>query len=444
MNNELKIGVASVDITPAEKIKLEGFLLARYSTGIKDPLFAKAMVLQKKDVKLAIICCDLLHLGNKFIKKVLNEIERRTGIFGNNIMVCCSHTHSAPQVENNPLVEKEKKYLEFLFNKLLEVVDNANDKLIDAKVAVVKAKFKDPIYWNSRINFLQLSNLYKDFTISKEYNPDFKEVITTGPIDPEVGIIFFKDIMKNNILATFYNFSCHASANNWNCFEISADYPGVTSKIIEDNIGGLAFYTRGSGANVHPKAEGHTEELGQKLGKIILEQYKKANFVYPNVLKSVKEEIVLQLRDLDSKQINEVNFMCDKIFIEPTWSGNYCSEKFKNYFKKSYYSFEKLKEKKDKITTIIQAVRIGNAVLVTVPGEQFVEYGLRIKSDSYFKNTFLVDLANDSIGYIPTKNAYKEGGYQTWTGPCIISPEAGELLVQRLIRLTELLKTDTI
>jgi hypothetical protein len=56
---------------------------------------------------------------------------------------------------------------------------------------------------------------------------------------------------------------------------------------------------------------------------------------------------------------------------------------------------------------------VGNVGIVGLPGEIFVEYGLQIKAQSPFNRTFVVELANDYVGYCPTDLALQEGGYET-------------------------------
>ncbi len=50
--------------------------------------------------------------------------------------------------------------------------------------------------------------------------------------------------------------------------------------------------------------------------------------------------------------------------------------------------------------------------IVSLPGEIFVELGLTIKAASPFKHTFIAELANGSIGYVPNRDAYPQGNYE--------------------------------
>lgn len=84
----------------------------------------------------------------------------------------------------------------------------------------------------------------------------------------------------------------------------------------------------------------------------------------------------------------------------------------------------------------LHAVRIGCCVIVTLSGEVFVEFGLKIKELSHCDNTILFGLANQSIGYIPTVQAFKNGGYETTTCEfSILVPEAGEMIVEKLLEM---------
>ena len=68
------------------------------------------------------------------------------------------------------------------------------------------------------------------------------------------------------------------------------------------------------------------------------------------------------------------------------------------------------------VKTWVQAVLIGDMAFVGVPGEFFTMLGQEIKRRSPFRYTYVFELANDYIGYIPDQAGFDRGGYQTWTG----------------------------
>src|SRR5437870_6102860 len=82
----------------------------------------------------------------------------------------------------------------------------------------------------------------------------------------------------------------------------------------------------------------------------------------------------------------------------------------------------------------VSAFRIGPLAAVTVPGELFTEIGMRIKAASPFAAPLIAGYSNGSIGYIPTVEAYPEGGYEV-THACRVDPGAGTLIEAEAGRL---------
>ena len=62
----------------------------------------------------------------------------------------------------------------------------------------------------------------------------------------------------------------------------------------------------------------------------------------------------------------------------------------------------------------IQAIRIGEGTIGTLPGEIFSETGLKLKKTVSAKYYFTVGLANAYVGCIPPEAQFKLGGYETW------------------------------
>ena len=79
------------------------------------------------------------------------------------------------------------------------------------------------------------------------------------------------------------------------------------------------------------------------------------------------------------------------------------------------------------LATAMTVVTIGDLAVVGIPGELFVELGLAIKANPYFAQTFVAGYCNDLIGYIPTRAAYPEGGYEVDTAR--IAAGSGETIV---------------
>ena len=89
------------------------------------------------------------------------------------------------------------------------------------------------------------------------------------------------------------------------------------------------------------------------------------------------------------------------------------------------------------IETEVTAISLGEIAIVGLPGEVFVEYGLRIKKEAKFKQVFITQLCNDYVGYIPSKEAFKQStGYeQRLARSSKLTPDAGNIITQTALEL---------
>jgi hypothetical protein len=86
--------------------------------------------------------------------------------------------------------------------------------------------------------------------------------------------------------------------------------------------------------------------------------------------------------------------------------------------------------------TWLQVLLIGDVAIVGVPGEFFTQLGLDLKNRSPFRHTYVAELANDWIGYLPNLEGHKLGGYQVWTGfQSYAEPGTGERIVDELLAM---------
>ena len=79
----------------------------------------------------------------------------------------------------------------------------------------------------------------------------------------------------------------------------------------------------------------------------------------------------------------------------------------------------------------IQALRIGDIVLLGLPGEPFSECGLAIKMGSPFAHTWIAHCTSHYVGYIPHAEALKRGGHEASTRYWAkLAPEAFDIIVR--------------
>src|SRR6476661_8174977 len=92
----LKIGAAEIDITPPVGHRMAGYFDERLSTGVHDPLKAKAIILEQEKERIAMVFCDLVGVSLTITTNARAEASAKTGIPVSNIVICATHSHTGP------------------------------------------------------------------------------------------------------------------------------------------------------------------------------------------------------------------------------------------------------------------------------------------------------------------------------------------------------------
>ena len=413
----LKAGVAKVDITPPVGVYLAGGLRKRIAESVGTPLYAKALVLDNGETQIGFLALDLLVIEKETIASAGELIKAQTGMNIENIMVSASHTHSGPYTSTNIFDGEEgidEEWFSALPNKMAEAVSSAYHSLKEAKVGVGSG-CEESISYNRRMKM-------KDGTAWNSWlNPPKDQIVgPSGPIDPEVGVLKVEN-MDGSTLGAIINFSCHDNAGG--IAGISADYAEYATRVIENVEGGesVALFMPGACGNISPRPD--AKKTGKILGAEALKTLVRIPTVEDVQLATIRREIDLPLRKFEL-QLSE---------IRKIWPSG------EDVFRKEMDFLKQVKE--DQISTYVQALAIGDTAFVSVPGEMFVELGLEIKRKSPFEHTFVVELANDYVGYIPTRVAFEEGGYETLNARSSrVAPEAGEIVVENTLNMLENIK----
>ncbi|MBN1673130.1 MAG: hypothetical protein JXR37_18940 [Kiritimatiellae bacterium] len=238
-NGSLCAGVAKREITTD-----------RAGVAVHDPLYAKALVLDDGRTQVAIVAMDTIAIGGRaisrgiladvgedFLPAVRGEIERELGIAGSHVLVNASHTHPPGRL----LCEDDEQ--------VARTVDAVREAFRNRVPVRVGAGFghEDGITVNRT---LRLKN-GRAWTVRHSHPcPPDDEVAGVGPIDPEIGILRV-DRLDGRPLALVYNFACHPLFGNAQG-SITANFPGVASRLIEQTLGhgALALFLQGAGGDV--------------------------------------------------------------------------------------------------------------------------------------------------------------------------------------------------
>ena len=400
MTKQLLVGAAEVDITPPVGTAMAGNLTPRPSEGVSDPLTFKAIVLESGGVKLAYVLADLLFLKRPTGDAMVALAAKRTGIPESNIVWAASHTHTGPFSWPVPGVTNEP-WLASLPEKFARAVELADAARRPARLCFERG------YCNAMIHNRRLK--YKD---GREINTwllhggeaDVQCLGSAAPIDPEVGILSFDD-EQGVPIAILWHFTVHTNANFSSRF--SADYPGVVAARLRERFGaatvpifmpGAFGDINGVGPDTIRDHQGY-RIIGDQLASVIIWRLdqRKPRSVEPT-LGVMKKEVTVPYRDFTVDQEKRINVS--------QW-GAETQELFRK-------EVEQLRQAGVKEAhTLVQAWRIGDIGFASVPGELFVEWGLKIKAESPFPWTFPVYTGGDCLGYLVTQQAWDAGGYES-------------------------------
>jgi len=405
----LKVGVAERDITPPLGLNMPGYFIERLAVGVKSELGTHAMVLDDGESVFALVSVDII----SFNSSVTSEIRRRasliTGIRHEAIMVTTTHIHTGqPTLRPGNVFNKvSKKAFEDMKTKTVEAIVEAYNTRREA----------DVFYGMGELENFSFNRNYRltDGTVSS--NPSkFIDMLAgpLAPIDRSVSSIRFVDKNGNNI-GHLVNFACHCDTAGGGEFEYCADYPGEMRRILKEKYGdtSVTVFLCGCSGNVnhidyylwkevggYPYGDGgHYAVMGKALAEEVLS-------IDSGAVKMKETSLELERKIFHARRRQPTEEMYE-------WAkANINSD---NPNDRSYAkSWVNLYENPKYFTNIeVQVMRVGEFVIVALPGEVYSDVSLGIKERTGRKAIFTVGLANAGVGYVPTREALEAGVYES-------------------------------
>lgn len=391
---------------------MAGSLRPRTSVGVDDPLLCKAMVLQQGDVRLALATLDLIAWTRRRSDGPRAEITAGTGIPAEHILVNCSHTHSGPYTDESLDLcsSMDEAYLPRVQAAISEAVCQAAQDLRSVTVGTAKTTHGG-IGRNRRLLRPGGSAINAWLATAEER----ESLPLAGPHDEDLmAWVFFA---QDAPVAALWNYTLHVNTHFGTSF--SADYPGRVAAALCEECGPDFFtlFLPGACGDIN-----HTvgfPEVSRQLSEAMRAVVRGARPGASEALGAAWRELPLGVRDREAFQAEEVR---------AKWPD--CFDVFEN-------EDRLLKtDPQDEIVTVVQALRIGDGVIAGTPGETFSQLGLDLKRRSPYPLTAVAELCNDIIGYIPTREAFAQGGYETFRSRWArVVPGAGEQIVDALVEM---------
>jgi hypothetical protein len=418
--------MAKTVITPPVGTQLAGYAgRTDPSTGVFDDLYAKALVLDDGENRLALVVCDLIGFGREMVAEIREAVTEQTGIPAEHTMITCTHTHCGPNIR-----DAGTEYVTGLKSYIAGAASAAADRLVPAKIGV---------------------GVGKCYMASNRRHPDSPSGVYNlyrypeGTMDPTVMVLRAEDL-DGNILGAVTNYAAHPVGWGHRELMISRDFPGFALSVLEKAWGpeAVAVFLQGCCGNLNlnwkwdrpdlspmPRRDFPEEveprlrelrRLGHMLGGESLNVAESImDLTVEASLSGKRRDVVLPVRgDLPEKMAERVEAIREKLAAGETPDRR--------------TAYHDIAEGKTTITTEVQVLRIGEHYVVGLPSEVFVEYQMEVRERVDAPFTFVSELANDTISYVPTPAAYEEGGYEERS--TFLAPEAGGTLVDAAVELS--------
>jgi len=346
--------------------------------GVRLPLHAKAVVIDKGDRRIALVSLDLIGLAGEavggmagFRARVVAAAEG--AVRADDLVLASTHTHSGPEsIALSGLYHTEdfRRWSSQLAERIGSAVRKGAGSVRPVRLAT-GSRLAPGLAVNRRIKTTR-----GIASVRRKLPPDVV-IGPEGPIDEEVRVCAFVD-GSNQPAAILVNFTAHPVLEM--CIkQVSPDYPGEMSlELQKRHPGATVLFFQGACGNINTptvsRSAAAAGEYGHKLAAFVEEALGDLHAVGGDKLALSWKTLRLPARTITG---------------EP---------------------------QAEPLETRIGAARIGDAAFVFLPGEPFVEIGLEIRAASPCKFTAVVGYADDYIGYIPTDRAFANGGYEIGPG----------------------------
>ncbi|MGI6081277.1 MAG: hypothetical protein ACOYEP_00195 [Limnochordia bacterium] len=425
----IEAGFAVTDITPPVGAHIPGGFSPIASTGVNDPLRARAAVIRNEDTALAIVGVDAVSLSTEDVLEARQQAEALCAVPSANIVIAASHTHTGGPANDVLGTDSNDHYRQHIIQQIASAVALAHARCVPCELGWAVGEASG-LAWNRRW-------VLKDGTHATHANPDDEAVIgRAGPDDPQVILLAARDL-DGHMLGFVGNFTCHCTLRGGRAF--SADYPGAWSDQLQHVTGAPLVFLNGAMGDVtqvnrdkgfaHPqKGEPVIRRFASKLTGESLKLLADMPFADDTPLEVASEIIDIPFRKPDVEQLAQ-----DRITVQAASPDDYSREVV---FARERLQLQEYIEEHGTARCEIICLRLGGLAIASSPGQKFCALGLDIKQNSPFPATMVVSLANGNIGYVPTAEAIEKGGYEpTLCRGSRSAPEAGDLIVAASVRL---------
>lgn len=432
-----RVGFAQTNISCARGTPLGGNArVDKAARGVHDPLHATVAVIQSDNGDQVIVGLDLLCAPETLVQAISAAIESLTGLPASCIVVSATHTHSGPDVGHGDGMDQQDYSL----------VDAWEEQAVPAIAAAALAAQRDAVPARLHLASAEVDNvsfnrrlIHRDGSTHMNWE-SFKagEILDArGPIDPELLVLVFSDSAGATIGALVH-FTLHPAILVGHEWLVSADFVAEASNLLSGELNDApVLFLNGALGNINHldyrnsgRAIGFTEttRVGTALGQAGIEALaRRVAQVDLNRIELRTITVTLNQRTVSRGQLEQAQKLIDANAGRPVESlDGIPPEAY------AYWTVKRGRALTALLDVKVSILRIGQVILVYLPFEVFVEFGLDLRHAFPECVVRVVSLGGGYHGYLPTALAFAEGGYEPTFGTSTIEPGQGEYLFHHI------------
>jgi len=385
---ELRAGIAVRTVNPDPLLPVSGGVGPSHAVNRRQgDLTVRALVLEQGGTTAAIVSADFLGfpatLGNR-VRAAVKEIPAQ------NILIGATHTHSAPDCYGFPDgaggTARDEKYLELVCARMAEALHEAATNLQPARLKIATGEAKGKIAYN-----YYAEQLY----------------------DPRCHVIQAVDA-SGKAIATLVNYAIHPEVLGSGAGVCSPDLVGPLYERLAEEGGGTGIFMNSAQGgmvtadNRQPEGkEARSWEECQRIGRMLADEALRIVHAAPE---QDSPKLFCAARTLTLPV--DAPLMRELLKALPGIPGADAAS----------------------VTTQLNLINLGNAQILTIPGEALPNIGYYLKRKMRGEHNLLFGLTNDAFGYILTKEDYDSFKRYAYVSRTSLGERTGEILVTEALK----------
>lgn len=384
---ELEFGFSETEITPHTPIQTIGFGVQEPATGVERALMAQATVWRLGETICAVIAIDHIGFAIDHARSLRTRIADLIGAGLEQVMLCFSHTHAAPNDSAEP------EYSEWVDERVLDAVRRAMNGMLPVRAAWGCADVEIGV--NRRMG---------------------------AALDRRAGILKVVDAKTGANAFALLRLTAHGNALKADNRLISPDWIGAARDWISKKLHCPVMIAQGASGNVAPKyfcsklkppdaddTSGRFVRTNDALSEMARAVWKGVGRVFDGI--QAREVRTLRVHSARKALLARVPEMprAREIAEEAHRAAEIDGARWLREVAR--LNAEGVKEQYE--TVEMQFFQLDEGALIGVANEIMCELALEVAKKAG-KTVFLGGYTNGSAGYLPTAEEYDRGGYEVF------------------------------